>query len=67
ASQLVENYIGADKTTFDRRAQNFMKLADMYKKQGYTLLNIPEGGIYPFSANFAVPYIERRRAIRRTV
>lgn len=66
ASQLVENYIGADKTTFDRRAQNFMKLADMYKKQAYTLLNIPEEGIYPYSQNYAIPYIERRRAIRRT-
>lgn len=66
ASQLVENYIGADKTTFDRRAQNFMKLADMYKKQAYTLLNIPEEGIYPYSQSYAIPYIERRRAIRRT-
>lgn len=66
ASQLVENYIGADKTTFDRRAQNFMKLGEMYKKQAYTLLNIPEEGIYPYSQSYAVPYIERRRAIRRT-
>lgn len=67
ASQLLENYIGADKTTFDRRASNFMKLAEMYKKQAYTLLNIPDSGIYPYSESFAIPYIERRRAIRRTV
>ena len=66
ASQLVENYIGAEKMMFDRRAKNFMELAEKYKKQAYSLLNIPDGGIYPFSSTIAIPYIERRRAIRRT-
>jgi hypothetical protein len=67
ASQLVENYIGAEKMMFDRRAKNFMELADKYRSQAYTLLNIPDGGIYPFSATISIPYIERRRAIRRTI
>ena len=65
-SQMVENYINADKMTYDRRGKNFMELADMYKKRAYSLLNIPDEGVAPYSAGYAVPYIERRRAIRRT-
>lgn len=67
ASQLVENYIGAEKMMFDRRAKNFMELAEKYKQQAYSLLNIPSDGTYPYSSTIAIPYIERRRAIRRTI
>jgi len=65
-SQMVENYINADKMTYDRRGKNFMELAEMYKKRAYSLLNIPDEGVAPYSAGYAVSYIERRRAIRRT-
>ncbi len=67
ASQLVENYIGAERTIYERRAKNYMELAQKYRQQAYSLLDIPPEGLRPYSAVYFVPYIERRRSMRRTI
>jgi len=64
-SQYYENIIDADKLKYENKAKNLMQIAEKYKQQAYNLLNIPVEGVVPYGDFMEVPYIDRRRAVRR--
>jgi len=66
SAMIMENYIQADRLTYDRRSKSFIETSKQFREMAYRILDIPDGE-KGYSAIAYMPYMERARAARVTI